>query len=207
MFTLTDRAAPHTCQGPTRREFLRVGGLALGGLTLADLLQARAALTAAGYPVRDKSVVLLFLQGGPPQHETFDPKPDAPVEYRSATGAIPTALPGVSFGATFPQLARVADRLAVVRSFASKNAGHTYTEVVSGGNGLKAAMSAVYAHLTGANHPVTGLPSNVLVLPEAVQEGLKLQGNFETGALPTLDRARWVWGRSTRRSTRSAAPS
>src|SRR5437870_4455639 len=103
MLTLTDRHADHDGHGLSRRDFLRIGGLALGGLTLPDLLHMRACLRAAGSEVRDKSVILLFLQGGPPQHETFDPKMAAPAEIRSATGEVQTALPGVTFGSTFPQ--------------------------------------------------------------------------------------------------------
>jgi hypothetical protein len=186
MLTITDTRADHTCQGYSRREFLRVGGLALGGLTLADLLAARARAAAAGYEIRDRSVVLLFLQGGPPQHETFDPKLSAPAEVRTTTGEVQTKLPGVTFGGTFPQLAARVDGLAVVRSYASRNGGHSYDPVTTGGNVLKASMSALYAQLAGTTHPVSGMPSSVLVLPEAVREGLKLQGNFETGALPTL---------------------
>jgi hypothetical protein len=66
------------------------------------------------------------------------------------------------------------------------NADHSYLSVTSGGNPLKAAMSALYARVAGTTHPRTGMPRNCLVLPEAVETGLKLQGNFETGALPTL---------------------
>src|SRR5213078_2275908 len=65
-------------------------------------------------------------------------------------------------------------------------ADHTYLSVMSAGNPLKAAMSALYAKVTGTTHPRTGVPTNCLVLPEAVEAGLKLGGNFETGALPTL---------------------
>src|SRR5439155_2022361 len=104
------------CDGSTRREFLQVGTLALGALTLPQLLQARAAARQAGQAVRNTSVILLFLDGGAPQHETFDPKPDAPVEYRSVFGSIPTRLPGVRFGTHFPRLAARADRLSVLRT-------------------------------------------------------------------------------------------
>jgi hypothetical protein len=130
--------------------------------------------------------VLLFLQGGPTQLETWDPKPDAPREYRTIVDCVPTALPGVCFSSYFPKMAAAARGLAVVRSFASGNGGHTYDPVTTGGNRAKASMSAVYAHLAGTINPHSGLPTNVLVLPEAVQEGLKLGSNFETGALPTL---------------------
>jgi uncharacterized protein (DUF1501 family) len=67
MLAIADRLPNRTCAGPSRRDFLRIGALGLGGLTLPDLLRLKAAAPAA---VRDKAVVLLFLQGGPPQHET-----------------------------------------------------------------------------------------------------------------------------------------
>lgn len=183
MLTISDRTPDRTCSGFSRREFLRVGALGLGGLTLPGLLRLKAAAPEA---VRDRAVVLLFLQGGPPQHETFDPHMDAPAEYRSATGEIDTAIPGVTFGSTFPKLARMADRISVVRSYQSRNGGHTYGEVLSANNAAKATVGAICSYLGGPAHPVTGIPRNVVVLPEAVQEGLKLKGNFETSALPTL---------------------
>jgi hypothetical protein len=187
MFTLEDRGFARTCQGPTRRELLRVGGLGLlGGLTLPDLLRARAAAAESGQPVRERSVVLLFLQGGPSHIEFFDPKMTAPAEIRSITGEVRTALPGITFGGTITKMARIADRLAVVRSYASGNGGHTYESVTTGGNAIKASMGALYARVAGTTNARTGMPSNVLVLPEAVKPGLKLKGNFETGAIPTL---------------------
>ena len=185
MLTIFDRGYARNCEGRTRREFLRVGSLGLAGLSLADLLAARAA-AGESLATEHKSVILLFLQGGPTQLETWDPKPDAPQEFRTLGGTIPTALPGVAFSDHFPKMADMAKELAVVRSFASGNGGHTYQAVTTGGNAAKAAMSAVYANLAGPTHPRTGLPRNVLVLPEAVQEGLQLLNNFETGALPTL---------------------
>ncbi len=187
MFTLLDNGHDRNCQGLARREFLRVGGLGLlGGLTLPDLLRARARAAESGQTVKDRSVVLLFLQGGPSHIEFFDPKMSAPAEVRSITGEVKTALPGITFGGTLPRLAKLANRLAVVRSYASGNADHTYLSVTSGGNSIKAAMGALYARVAGTTHARTGMPTNALVLPEAVQPGLKLGGNFETGALPTL---------------------
>jgi uncharacterized protein (DUF1501 family) len=186
MFSISDIRPDRTCQGYSRREFLHVGALGWGGLALPGLLASRAAAAAESRPVTDKCVVLLFLQGGPSQFETFDPKMDSPAEFRSITGEVQTKLAGVTFGGTFPQLAKLADKLTVVRSYASKNADHTYQRVVSADNPLKATMGAIYARVAGANHPATGMPSNVLVLPEAVSPGLKVGKNFETDALPTL---------------------
>ena len=187
MLTLSSRAPDRHCQGYSRREFLRIGGLGLlGGLTLPDLLRVRAATAAAGRSVRDRSVVLLFLSGGPSHIEFFDPKMTAPAEFRSITGEIQTRLPGITFGATFPRLAEMTDRLAIVRSYASGRADHTYLIPASGGNSMKATMGALYARVAGVNNPATGMPTNVLVLPEAVEPGLRMQSNFETGALPTL---------------------
>ena len=85
-----------TCAGPTRRDFLRVGGLSTLGLTLTDLNPlAAAAATATGSAGGERSVILLMLVGGPSQLETWDPKPDAPADVRGPFGSIATAVPGV----------------------------------------------------------------------------------------------------------------
>lgn len=160
-----------------------------GALTLSGLLAAGAPGGSPTSITTGRSVVLLFLQGGPPHIEFFDPKITAPREIRSITGEVPTRLASVTFGATFPQLAQRADRITIVRSYGSGNAGHTYDPVVGGGETAGPAVSAVYARVRGTNHPQTGLPTNVLVLPEAVQDGLKFDTNFETSALPTLTQA------------------
>src|SRR5262245_13582677 len=95
-----------------RRDFLRIGSLGLGGLSLANLLAAQASGAKAGArPVSGKSVIFLFQHGGPSQIETFDPKMDAPAGIRSVTGEIPTALSGITFGSTFTRLAGLADKL------------------------------------------------------------------------------------------------
>lgn len=190
MLTLSAPRSVVHCQGATRRDFLRIGALTLGGLSLPSLLATRAAAAAANKSyVRDKSVVFLFLQGGPPHIEFFDPKMTAPSEFRSVTGEVPTAHAGITFGGTFPQLARLAKKFTIVRSYGSRNADHEYLKVMSAQNPLKATMSAIYARVAGTNHPQSGMPLNTLVLPEAVQTGLKLGSNFETSALPTLTSA------------------
>jgi hypothetical protein len=96
----------------SRREFLRAGALALGGVTLADVLAARAAKPAA----RDTSVILLYLHGGPSHLETYDLKPDAPLAYRSVFNPIRTNVPGIDVCEHFPRQAKIADKFALVRS-------------------------------------------------------------------------------------------
>jgi len=192
MLTIRDLLPNRDCQGFSRRDFLRIGALGLGGWSLEQRLRVAAngnatAQASYGHGVfRNRSVVMLFLQGGPSHLEFFDPKMTAPAEIRSVTGDVATLHPGISFGGTFPRLAALTDRLTVVRSYGSGNSGHSYGEVVSANNSMKASASSIYARVRGTNHPTTGLPSNVLVLPEAVRDGLKLDSNFETGALPTL---------------------
>ena len=119
----TDRAY-RDCDGMARREFLKIGTLGAGALTLSGLLAARAQAKAAGQQVKDTSVVWVWLAGGPTHVETFDPHMQAPVEYRSVTGEVRTKLPGVTLGGTFAELAQVADKMAFVRSFAHNNSGH-----------------------------------------------------------------------------------
>ena len=183
MFTLHDRRLASTCAGLSRRDFLTVGSLALGGLSLPQLF---AAESAGRKTQRDKAVVLLFLQGGPSHIEFFDPKMTAPEGVRSITGEVKTKLPGITFGGTFEKLATRTDKFTIVRSYASGNGGHTYESVSTGGNPLKASMGSIYSRLAGSTHPRTGMPGYVLVKPEAVDPTLKLGSNFETGALPSL---------------------
>jgi hypothetical protein len=170
-----------------RRDFLRIGALGAMGLTLADLLRARAEASSPLHGiVRDRSVVFLFLNGGPSHIESFDPKMDAPSEVRSIFGEVKTKLPGITFGSHFPQMAARADQFSIVRSYGSGNSGHSYQKVASGDNPTKATMGAIYSRIAGTNDPTHGLPNNVLVVPEAVNGELKLKSNFETKALPTL---------------------
>ncbi len=186
MFSLQGSQFVSDCQTRSRREFLRVGSLALGGLTLPGLLASRARAAGRNPSLSGKSVVLLFLQGGPSHIEFFDPKMTAPAEIRSVTGEVATTHPGITFGGTFPKLAALADRFSIVRGYGSGNAGHRYDSVTTAGNSMQASMGAIFSRVAGTNHEKTGMPTNTLVLPEAVQDGLKLGSNFETGALPTL---------------------
>src|SRR5437764_3340826 len=113
-----------TCDGASRRDFLRAGVLGLGGLALPDLLRLRAAESARGKATRGTSVVWLWLGGGPTHVETFDPKMSAPAEYRSVVGAVKSNVPGIELGGVFPKMAKHADKMAFVHSFAHGNSGH-----------------------------------------------------------------------------------
>jgi hypothetical protein len=171
--------------GYGRREFLRAGSLALGGLALPGIWPSTA--TAAGRLVTGKSVIFLFLHGGPSQIETFDPKMTAPAGIRSATGEIATTIPGVTFGSTFPKLAALADRLAIVRSFTTGDGNHDIKPIVGRDSG-GANLGTLYSRIVGTNHALTGMPTNAALFPQAVDSGRqpaqKAFGNFEaTGAL------------------------
>ncbi len=143
------------CDGATRRDFLRVGGL--GALSLPALLRMEAAARAArpGQQPRARSVILVFLGGGLSHHDSFDPKPDAPAEIRGQYKPIPTVVPGLHVGEKLPLMAQVMDRVALVRSGAHHNDHHeTATNWVLSGRfgsafGDYPAIGAVVAHETG----------------------------------------------------------
>jgi len=148
-----------------RREFLRVGALSLPGLTLANRLAAAA--SAPHRVAHDRSVILLFLQGGPSQIETFDPKMTAPSGICSATGEVATRIPGVTFGGSFPRLAGMADRVSIVRSFRTGDGNHDIKPVVGRATG-GANLGSLYSRVVGVNHPANGIPTNVALFPRAV---------------------------------------
>jgi len=174
----------------SRRDFLQVGSLMLGSLSLPQLLQARA--DNASF-VKDKSVVLLYLSGGASQIETFDPKMSAPAEIRSVNGEVSTSLPGVTFGSTMQRLAARAHRMSVIRSHNHKIGGHeqAHVHVLTGGmdptgdGKVGFGMGALYARLRGTNHPETGIPTNcLLTVPEIDGQYRKELGRVRKGSRP-----------------------
>jgi hypothetical protein len=119
----------------SRREWLRIGGLSALGLSLPTLLKATPARTAAAQEPKlfaalgstfgkAKNVIFLWLQGGPPQHETFDPKPEAPIDIRGPFRPIATSIPGIRYCELLPRTARHADKLAVIRSLSTRDDNH-----------------------------------------------------------------------------------
>ena len=126
------------CDGLTRRDWLHVGGLGFLGVGLSDFFRLKSAQAApAASPLestfgRAKSCILLLPYGSPPQHETFDPKPNAPAEIQGELKDIPTNIPGVRIGELLPRISNIMDRLTVVRSMTHPYPVHCTAYVVSG---------------------------------------------------------------------------
>ncbi len=133
----------HTCEGPTRRELLRAGSIGMLGLNLANFLAwQKTAKAAAKYEGARgfggaKSVIMVFLQGGPSHIDIWDPKPDAPANIRGEFKGIPTKIPGTHISEHMPMMANALDKATLIRSM-------SYTP-----NGLFNHTAAIYQMLTG----------------------------------------------------------
>src|SRR5213080_3724405 len=101
------------CDGISRRNFIKIGALGMGGLALPRLLKAEA---ASGLRRSNKSVIMVYLPGGPPHQDTFDLKLDAPSEIRGEFKPIPTNVPGLQICEHLPRLSRMMDKFALIRS-------------------------------------------------------------------------------------------
>lgn len=149
------------CSGPMRRrEFLRAGALALGGLELAEVLAARA---LAGRPARDTSVILFWMWGGPTQLETYDMKPDAPSEFRGPFRPIATTQPGLDVCEIFPQQARLGHRISLIRSLSHGMSSHNdgSIELLTGKTPAKADPTST----ARSEHPDFGMVASKLLGP------------------------------------------
>ncbi len=178
MLEFVDRS-PRRCDGLSRRNFLKVGALGFGGLTLADLLRERSEGAPAGRTVPERSVILIWLDGGPPQHETYDPKPEAPAEYRGPLKPIETAIPGVQVSELLPRHAQLLDKVSIIRSLHHDNgdhfaAAHWMLTGYLGSNAVNKtpqypSAGSIIARLKGASEP--GMPAYV-GLPRTHSVGL-----------------------------------
>jgi hypothetical protein len=121
MLQIQNGFAAGNCAGTTRRSALKVGFMGLLGLTSADLFRLRASGAAKR---NGKSVILLWLDGGPSHMETYDPKPEAPLEYRGPWGARETNVSGIRISEQLPQHAKHADKMVFLRSMHHKNGDH-----------------------------------------------------------------------------------
>jgi hypothetical protein len=122
MLTILGQPQRHRfCDGLTRRSFLKIGGLAMGGLTLPQVLRAEA---AAGIGHSHKAVIMIFLPGGPPHLDFLDMKPNAPPEIRGDLSPIRTNVPGIEICELLPRLAGMMDKLVVLRSIVGATGDH-----------------------------------------------------------------------------------
>lgn len=146
------------CSGPLRRrEFLRVGTLALGGIGLSDVLRGRA---QAGTGSQPTSVILFWMWGGPSQLETYDMKPQAPVEYRGPLRPIPTNVPGIEICEYMPLQAQMADKFSIIRSLHHEMSSHNdgSIEVLTG----KTPRIADPTSTAKSEHPDFGMIASLL---------------------------------------------
>jgi uncharacterized protein (DUF1501 family) len=130
------------CTGLSRRSFLRVGGLTALGLSLPGFLRLQAQAAEAKKADRKNiNCILLWMQGGPSHHDTFDPKPDAPAEVRGEFGTIPTTLSGVRIAEHLPLLAKQTDKYSIIRGHDPKNGSHgTADHLMMSGHKFNAAL-------------------------------------------------------------------
>ena len=142
---------------PSRRGFLRIGALGLGGLNLPQLFRAEA---KAGIRSSPKSMILIYLVGGPPHQDMFDLKPDAPAEIAGPWKPIATNVTGIKIGEAFPRIAKMMDKFAIVRSLVGNQADHDAVQVFNGRDPRKPKPSggwpqlgSVAAKLQGAHDP------------------------------------------------------
>jgi hypothetical protein len=138
------------CDGLRRRDFLRVGALGLGGLTLADLLRREG---QGGSGARSKSIIYIVLGGGPSHIDMWDLKPRAPIEYRGPFQPIATRLPGAEICEMMPRQAQIMDQLTLVRGIRSVENDHFLSEVYTGlprGAGKRPAFGSVVSRLDKA---------------------------------------------------------
>jgi hypothetical protein len=147
-----------TCRGPSRRELLKFGGLSLFGLGLPELLAGRSSLAAAvnataAPPVgKSKHCIVLFMLGGPPQHEIWDPKPEAPFEIRGDVLPAATNVPGIQVGELMPLTARQMDKICILRAMSTGDSAHS-----TSGYAMSTGVSHVPLGVEGA---APGAPNN-----------------------------------------------
>jgi hypothetical protein len=179
MLDIRDQSA-RRCDGISRRSLLKAGVLGFSGLGLADILRAEAsAKSAGGSPGDDLSIILIWLDGGPPQHETYDPKPDAPTEFRGPLKPASTCVPGIQISELLPYHGRMMDKMAIIRSMHHTTGDHFAAAhwMLTGYYGSTAvnlapqypSMASIITRLKGAKS--SGMPAYV-GLPNTHSVGL-----------------------------------
>ncbi|HET6882148.1 MAG TPA: DUF1501 domain-containing protein [Pirellulales bacterium] len=173
MLTLLGDGAKY-CDGLTRRSFLRIGGLAMGGLSLADILRAEA---LAGRPHSHKAVIMVFLSGGPPHQDLVDLKPEAPVEVRGEFNPINTKVPGIEICELLPQMASMMDKFVVIRSIVGSEGAHAAFQCMTarthnpqppgGWPSLGSCVSKLCGPAQPSIPPFVGLSPKMITMPWA----------------------------------------
>ena len=178
MFRINAEKTSPYCDGHSRRSFLQIGMAGLGSVGMPALLRAREATAAADR--KDTSVILIWLDGGPSQHDTYDPKPDAPPEYAGFWQPIQTNVPGMDITEMFPLQAKLADRFSLIRSM-HHNTGDHFTGghwMLTGYGGVSGAANAgkspffgaTATRMTGSRQP--GMPA-IVGIPSPMSIGLR----------------------------------
>ncbi len=147
MFRLPLGTSDRYCDGLRRRSFLQLGLAGMGWLSTSDILRAKAASGQS----KETSLILIWLDGGPSHMDTYDPKPNAPSEYRGLWSHIPTNVPGIDITEMFPKQARIADLYSIVRSM-HHNAGDHFT----GGHWMLTGRGGVNGAMKGQKYPFFG---------------------------------------------------
>ncbi|HTN03339.1 MAG TPA: DUF1501 domain-containing protein, partial [Planctomycetaceae bacterium] len=129
MLSLFGRTGPRFCDRQSRRSFLKIGGLAAGGLSLPQLLRAE---DRAGLRGSRKSIIMIYLTGGPPHLDMVDLKPDAPAEIRGEFQPIATSIPGIQISELMPRVAGMMDKFAIIRSLVGAEERHSSFQCSTG---------------------------------------------------------------------------
>lgn len=176
MFNLAPRRS-RNCEGVTRRHLLQAGTLAGLGLSLPEALAAEQTKTA-GPAATASNCILIWTRGGTSHHDTFDPKPDAPVSVRGEFGVIPTATPGVFFSDVVPRMAREQQRFALLRGWNPQNGSHGVADqfVMSGRKFNQSVAYPCYGSVAGYHHGFRN------ALPPYVQLGTQIDSRFGGGS-------------------------
>jgi hypothetical protein len=129
MLTILEKSSSSFCDGVSRRGFLKIGGLGMGGLSMPQLLRAEAANGISG---SNKSIIMIYLPGGPPHQDMYDIKLDAPAEIRGEFRPVGTNVPGMQICEHLPRLAKLADKYAVIRSMVGAKDRHESFQCMTG---------------------------------------------------------------------------
>jgi hypothetical protein len=167
MLSIYSKSQGGFCDGVSRRNFLKIGGLAMGGMSLNDVLRAEAAQKTGK---SHKATIMIFLPGGPSHQDIFDLKPDAPSEIRGEFKPISTNVPGIQICEHLPRLAKMMDKCTIIRSMADCDPGHDAFQCLTGRSAKRQppggwpSMGSIVSKLQGSVNPA--MPAFVGLAPK-----------------------------------------